>query len=276
MRVNEMESLIASVIDLATEQGARITQAVEQRADQILDTHLKTSIGDLVTDIDVSIQEHLATDLQALIPESSLLGEENLNEVGNGLVWIIDPVDGTTNMVHGLPHAAIAIALYESGEPIMGVVRNPFSGITFYGSAGDGAYERHGTDSRDDRQLHVSGIRTLEKSLVSFGLPYDRSKSELMFRTAAAVFAKTQDLRRSGSAALDLVSLSRGNLEAHIEALLRPWDAAASGLILEEAGGVVTDWDGHRIRWLDHKPGSAVLASNGHLHEALLKLVQSA
>ena len=183
------------------------------------------------------------------------------------MVWIIDPVDGTTNLVHGLPHVAISVGLYDSGSAVLGVVHNPVTDTSYLGAAGEGSYERIGSDPSGDRQLRVSDVATLDAALASFGLPYDRSLTEPLFRTLEAVFSRTQDLRRSGSAALDLAVLARGNLDIHVEATVRPWDCAAGGLILEEAGGVVTDWNGDGIRWLDHIPGSSLLASNGHLHE---------
>ena len=240
--------------------------------------------GDLVTVADVEAERALIRGLEALAPGSVALGEEGVFAdpsrldlmAGNAPVWIIDPVDGTTNLVHGLPHVAISVGLYDSGSAALGVVHNPVTDTSYFAAAGDGSYVRIGLDSSGDRRLQVSDIATLDGALASFGLPYDRSLTEPIFRTLAAVFSRSQDLRRSGSAALDLAILARGNLDVHVEATVRPWDCAAGGLILEEAGGVVTDWNGDGIRWLDHIPGCSLLASNGYLHEELLAVVQSA
>ncbi len=237
----------------------------------------KSSIGDLVTAVDVTVQEHLVRELGRLLPGSDSLGEESgLDDTRGHLLWIIDPVDGTTNLVHGLPHCGIAVGLYDSGEPVLGVVQNPFSRITYYAEAGRGSFERSCENPRSDRRLRVSDVRTLDSALSSFGLSYDRSHADSLFRVVAAVFERSQDLRRSGSAALDLVAVARGNLDLHIEPLSRPWDIAASSIILHEAGGVVTDWDGHEISWLERLGGSQVLASNRWLHEELIDVVQSA
>ncbi len=268
--------LLDAVSGLVREQGYVVARALEHRSPIALGSTRKSSIGDLVTKVDLAVQEALTLGLGRLVPEASFLGEEGLDEVRDGLVWIIDPVDGTTNLVHGLPHVAISVGLYDSGSATLGVVHNPVTDTSYFGAAGDGSYERVGLDSSTERRLHVSDVATLDGALASFGLSYDRSRAAPMFRAAAAVFARTQDLRRSGSAALDLAILARGNLDVHVEATVRPWDCAAGGLILEEAGGVVTDWSGSSIRWLDHIPGSSVLASNGYLHEELLAVVQSA
>lgn len=271
-----VRTLLDAVSRLVREQGFVVARAVEQRSTVPLGSTRKSSIGDLVTTIDRSVQEALILGLGRLVPEASFLAEEDLDEVRDGLVWIIDPVDGTTNLVHGIPHVAISVGLYDSGSAVLGVVHNPLTDASFLGVANEGSYERIGPDSSRDRQLHVSDVVTLDGALASFGLPYDRSLAEPIFRTLAAVFSRSQDLRRSGSAALDLAILARGNLDVHVEVTVRPWDCAAGGLILEEAGGVLTDWNGDRIRWLDRIPGSSLLASNGYLHEELLAAVQSA
>jgi myo-inositol-1(or 4)-monophosphatase len=271
-----IRALLDAVSGLVREQGFVVARALEQRSPIALGSTRKSSIGDLVTKVDLSVQEELTLGLGRLVPEASFLGEEGLNQVRDGLVWIIDPVDGTTNLVHGLPHVAISVGLYDSGSAALGVVHNPVTDTSYFAAAGYGSSERIGLDSSRERRLHVSDVATLDGALASFGLPYDRSLTEPIFRTLAAVFSRSQDLRRSGSAALDLAILARGNLDIHVEATVRPWDCAAGGLILEEAGGVVTDWNGDGIRWLDHIPGSSVLASNGYLHEELLAVVQSA
>jgi myo-inositol-1(or 4)-monophosphatase len=273
--VQPVRTLLDAVARLVREQGFVVARALEPRSPIALGSTRKSSFGDLVTAVDLSVQEELTLGLGRLVPEASFLGEEGLHEVRDGLVWIIDPVDGTTNLVHGLPHVAISVGLYDSGSAALGVVHNPVTDTSYVGVAGDGSYERTGPDSSRDRRLHVSDVVTLDEALASFGLPYDRSLTEPIFRILARVFSRSQDLRRSGSAALDLAILARGNLDIHVEATVRPWDCAAGGLILEEAGGVVTDWNGDGIRWLDHIPGSSVLASNGHLHEELLAAVQS-
>lgn len=270
-------TLLEQVIRIVQEQGPIVTKGSVGPRGSSMESTQKSSIGDLVTAVDVTVQEHLVRELGRLLPGSDSLGEESgLDDTRGHLLWIIDPVDGTTNLVHGLPHCGIAVGLYDSGEPVLGVVQNPFSRITYYAEAGRGSFERSCENPRSDRRLRVSDVRTLDSALSSFGLSYDRSHADSLFRVVAAVFERSQDLRRSGSAALDLVAVARGNLDLHIEPLSRPWDIAASSIILHEAGGVVTDWDGHEISWLERLGGSQVLASNRWLHEELIDVVQSA
>ena len=231
-------------------------------------THQKSSVGDLVTALDLEVQGRLEEFLVNLIPGSSFVGEGTRNNSEGGeALWVVDPIDGTTNIVHGLPYSAISVALLLDGKVTLGVVHNIFECSTSFAVLEGGAHEvsAEGTQTT----LQVSQVPSLSKALVSFGLPYDRSNAARVFRAAEKVFEVSQDLRRQGSAALDLVSVAAGRLDAHFELDLRMWDVAAAGLILTEAGGLLTDWESKPLQFGDPTARIPTIASNSLVHSEL-------
>ncbi|WP_142239691.1 inositol monophosphatase family protein [Mycobacterium sp. ST-F2] len=229
----------------------------------------KGSIGDLVTDLDESVELTLGRQLRPLVVGSDVLGEEHRGEgISHGHLWVIDPIDGTTNLVHGVNHSAVSVALVRDRVVWLGVVLNPFSGDLFYATRNNGAYRR--SFGQPDVPLSVSRIDSLKSSLLSFGLPYDRRRSHKIFDAARIMFSHCQDLRRSGSAALDLVSVAQGKFEGHFELDLRFWDVAAAGLILVESGGLISDWSGRELNWGNGDAKQDFVASNKLVHEQLL------
>jgi myo-inositol-1(or 4)-monophosphatase len=264
-----LESVIESVVSEAEILVAQIP-AIERYG-----YSAKSSIGDLTTDLDREIETSLSSKLLKLIPDSRVIGEEFGSHGIRSHEWIVDPVDGTTNVVHGMNHAAICVALTVGSRPQFGVVHNPFARRTYYAILGDGSYVRHHDSATIDRRLHVSGIDRLNNSLIGFGLPYDRSRAPQIFSAAAAAFAACQDLRRRGSASLDIVSIAEGTLDGHFELDLRVWDVAAAGLILKEAGGVITTWEGDELNWVSSDLKLDVVASNRAIHKELSDTVRS-
>lgn len=237
----------------------------------------KGSAGDLVTELDRKIERSLSEALRSVLPGSAVVGEEFGPRGTSTVEWIVDPIDGTTNLVHGVEHVAVCVALTVRARPVLAVVHNPFARSTFYATAGGGGFvRRHGLPERSDEQLVVSRVGRLRDSLVGFGLPYDRSRSERIFGAAAAVFRECQDLRRRGSASLDLISIAEGALDGHFELDLRMWDVVAAGLVLEEAGGVISSWDGEALSWTSSEDKLNVVASNRLVHDELLRVVRSA
>ena len=188
---------------------------------------------------------------------------------------MVDPMDGTTNIVHGVPHAAISVALHENQRPIMGVIYNPFTDVVYHATLGHGAWRRDLQTSDNDVRLAVSRTHSLSGALIAFGLPYDRKSAPLMFEVASTLFQQCQDLRRNGSASLDLVQVAEGIFDGYIELNLKSWDIAAGGLIIEESGGVITTWDGTPPYRSDRYTSTSVIASNGRLHADLLKIAQT-
>ena len=219
---------------------------------------------DLVTETDLAVEAFLKEKLAVLLPEASFMAEESSasDQQPGPLCWIIDPVDGTTNFVHRIPLVGTSVALWQEGRVVLGVVNVPMLDECFWAVRGQGAF-------CNDRPVAVSEAATLTDALVGTGLRYDEAARlrEVMERIAA-VLPVTQGLRRIGAASVDLAYLACGRLDAFYEAGLKPWDLAAGWLLVEEAGG--------RVSNLRNEPlcfGEALLASNGRLHDAMAALL---
>jgi myo-inositol-1(or 4)-monophosphatase len=236
----------------------------------------KTSIGDVITELDRQMELSLIRRLTNIVPGSRTIGEESGQHGSASINWVIDPIDGSTNVLHGMPHAAVSVALCEGATPRIGVVHNPFTKVTYYAVVGGGAfsYSRAApVGEREVKRIQVSPNTQLAQSLLGFGLPYDRSKAQRIFSVAEKVFSECQDLRRRGSAALDIISVAIGELDGYFELDLRIWDVVAAGLILEESGGLLTSWDGRELMWETPEKKLAVLATNGSIHQNLQRIV---
>lgn len=226
------------------------------------------SAVDLVTDYDVKIELFLKEKLAAAFPEYTLVGEETSERITHPDKAIyIDPIDGTTNFVHGIPFCAISIGIWEDGEPVAGVVYNPILDELFYAEKGKGA-------TCNSETLSVSETQTLEKSLIATGFPYTKIEQGEDFRWAMksieAVLPYTRDIRRLGSAALDLCYVARGTFEGYFEINLKPWDVAAGILMVIEAGGSVSRPDGG-VYTLDER---VIVASNGRIKDAIIEKIR--
>ncbi|MEU0369173.1 inositol monophosphatase family protein [Streptomyces sp. NPDC006283] len=270
-KASEFSSICGEVVTTVEHEASRVPDysADFKNPSQV---QTKTSIGDVITQLDRTIERELIQKLTAIIPGSRVIGEESGQHGEGFLNWIVDPIDGSTNVLHGMPHAAVSVALCEGSIPRVGVVHNPFTGMSYYAVAGEGAFShrRQAPPGREaDERIEVSPNRRLSHSLLGFGLPYDRSKAPRIFHVAERAFGQCQDLRRRGSAALDLVSVATGELDGYFELDLRVWDVAAAGLILQEAGGSISSWDGKSLRWESPEKKLDVLATNGAIHGAL-------
>lgn len=218
---------------------------------------------DFVTNVDLNIQAALRDQLAQLAPEAQFLGEEG-ERIALDLsrpLWILDPVDGTTNLIHRFCHSAISLALAEGGQITFGVVYNPYTGECFTAQRGAGAF-------CNGQPIHTSKVKRLADSLLSAGtVPGRRELADRAFRQMRALYDSCQDVRRTGCASLDLCWVACGRLEGYVELALQPWDYAAGLLLVEEAGGQITTLEGEPLPLLQ---GSGVLASNGTLHIRLL------
>ena len=195
---------------------------------------------DYVTNVDVAVQEFLRERLAVLAPDVQFMGEEQDNSAldWSRPCWILDPVDGTTNLIHNFRHSAISLALSEAGQIIFGVVYNPYSGECFTARWGQGAF-------CNGSPIRVSSADRLEDSLLSVGTgPGRRKLADTAFRQMRALYDRCQDVRRNGCASLDLCWVACGRLDGYVELSLQPWDYAAGRLLVEEAGGRVTAPDG--------------------------------
>ena len=222
---------------------------------------------DYVTNVDVAVQEFLRERLAALAPDVQFMAEEQDNSALDLTrpCWILDPVDGTTNLIHQFQHSAISLALAEGGQIVFGVVYNPYTEECFTARRGGGAL-------RNGVPIHVSDVSRLEDSLLSTGtVPGRRELADAAFRQMRALYDRCQDVRRTGCASLDLCWVACGRLDGYVELSLQPWDYAAGMRIAAEAGGKVTTPDGSP---LSLREGGPLLASNGRLHSALQAILK--
>jgi len=220
----------------------------------------------IVTEVDQAAQDLIEKEILQKYPNHGILAEEDLDLKGNsGFVWIVDPLDGTTNYAHGFPVFSVSIAVTFHAETVCGVVFNPISGEIFKGVRGGGS-------GLNASPLKVSGTDHLDQSLLGTGFPYDiRRTTETDLDHFRDLALRTQGTRRCGSAALDLSYVAAGRLDGFLELNLKPWDIAAGALILREAGGKTTDFSGRPLG-LD---GSQVLATNGFIHDQMLHILGS-
>lgn len=248
-----------------------VVQAAREAGSILLSTHdlrnavsEKEGVGNFVTTYDVKVQNFLRKKLLTAVPQAHFVGEEDTvhDDALHGLAFIVDPIDCTANFVRGWKHSAVSIALAQDGELILGVVYNPYRDEMFTAQKGRGAL-------LDGQPIHVSA-RTMDRGVFCFGTsPYDRALRARSFRIASRLMDRMQDLRRFGSAALDLTDIACGRAELGFECILQPWDYAAGALILQEAGGRISQLDGFPIT-LD-RPCS-ILSGNPLVHAAFLAL----
>ena len=217
---------------------------------------------DLVTEADEKAEQEIKDALQGAFPTYGILTEESGKLPGESdSRWIVDPLDGTTNYAHGLPIFAVSIALERAGEVVLGVVHDPMARETY-------AAERGGGATLDGQPIQVSDIDELIRALLATGFPYDRDDILGTLDLFGKFAVLTQSMRRLGSAALDVCYVAAGRLDGYYERGIHAWDIAAGSVILEEAGGKATDYQG---RDLD-LAGGEVVASNGLLHPSLVSV----
>ena len=249
-----------------------VIRLVEQAGAILLDRAAAQKItvkgrADYVTQVDFAVQEFLKTELAALTPSIPLMSEEQDNRTldFSQPLWILDPVDGTTNLIHGFPASAVSLGLLEQGNVTLGVVYNPFRQELFTAKAGQGAF-------CNGASIQVKPTADLAHSLLAIGTsPYDRELIPKNFALFAKLFSRCEDIRRTGSAALDLCDLACGRTDGYLERNLKPWDYAGASVILTEAGGMLTDFAGQPV---DFTQNSDCLASAPGLHPALLDLLR--
>ena len=258
----------------AVEDFERVAVAAASRAGDLLraryggrqQVSFKSAI-DLVTTVDREAEGLILETIRHAFPEHGVVAEESPATPGSGdYRWYVDPLDGTTNFAHGFPQFAVSIALEHRDQMIVGVVHDPLRGETFVAGRGGGA-------RLNGSPIGVSDVATLERSLVGSGFPYDvRERVDFYEAFWRLALTRTQGVRRVGSAALDLCWLACGRLDAFWEWKLHAWDVAAGSLIIEEAGGRVSDFAGSRPRLT----GGQIAASNGRVHDELLGMLAEA
>ena len=223
----------------------------------------KKGIVNLVTEVDLMAEKAILERIRRSFPDHQILSEEKGSMAGDaGYCWVVDPLDGTTNYAHRYPIFCVSIALEHDGKTILGIVYNPVSGETFTAERGKGAF-------LNGEKIQVSSADSLIESLLCTGFSYERDKVRSNLELFNKACMTAQAVRRDGSAALDLCFVACGRFDGFWELTLHPWDIAAGKLIIEEAGGCVTDIRGGPCT--NYEP--AIIASNGRIHSAIVDLV---
>lgn len=231
---------------------------------KVQNLEFKSTAFDVVTAADKESQARIIEIIRANFPLHQILAEEStqVSTTASDYKWIIDPLDGTTNFAHSMPIFSVSIAVEERGKVIMGAVYSPIARELFYAERGEGAW-------LNDKPMRVSETSELSKALLVTGFPYERSQIDYLLKYVREVLNQAHGLLRLGSAALDLCYVACGRLEGFWEFFLNPWDTAAGYLIVEEAGGKVTDFCGN-----PYSPtGKQILATNGKIHNAMLAIL---
>ncbi|MEA2024297.1 MAG: inositol monophosphatase family protein [Actinomycetota bacterium] len=221
---------------------------------------------DPVTEIDHASESAVLSIISEHRPGDAILAEERGGTIPDGRIWIVDPLDGTVNFVHGIPQVAVSVGLWEDERPLAGVIYDPLRDECFSAAPGRGAH-------LNGRRLHASETDTLERSVMATGFPYDHGDyADEYAAVLEAVLGSVNGIRRFGSAALDLAWVAAGRYEGYWELGVYPWDQAAGIVIVREAGGRVTDLNGD-----DSVPATRmVLSSNGLVHDALREIIEPA
>ncbi|MFH1230450.1 MAG: inositol monophosphatase family protein [Planctomycetota bacterium] len=239
----------------------------------------KSTTLDLVTKADCLSEKLIINGISKKFPHHRILSEEEYSSkiqhnptavygdmISDSLLWVIDPLDGTTNYSHQFPFYCVSIALVKNDKILLGVVYNPNLDELFYASIGKGAY-------LNNKRLKVSNVKSLSKSLLATGFPYIiRESPGDNFRNFHDFCLNAQAIRRAGAAALDLAYLAAGRFDGFWERELKPWDTAAGVIILTEAGGKATDFKNNEYNLFSHRE---ILASNKHIHQQMLNLLNN-
>lgn len=256
-------ALVATAIDAVLAAGAL------HRAHYGRSVHVaRKGVIDLVTEVDLAAERCVRGLIERRFPGHAILAEESddpaRRAIPAGFRWVLDPLDGTTNFAHGLPLFCVSLGLEYDGEAVFAAIYDAIRQELFTAERGQGAY-------LNGQRLRVSGTDTLIEALLCTGFPYDVHKRvEGLMQLFTAFLGKARAVRRLGSAALDLCYLAAGRLDGFWEASLQPWDTCAGALIVGEAGGRVTQYDGRPFQSL----ADSLVATNTHLHDQLLEVIR--
>jgi len=221
--------------------------------------------NDFVTQVDRNAEAEIVKIIQKAYPQHAILGEEGGQVGKNEVLWIIDPLDGTTNFLHGLPHFAVSIGISVKGRLEHGVIYAPCTQDLYIASRGAGA-------TLNNRKIRVSGAKDMDQALVGTGVPLREENLDAYIPMLRSVVANTAGVRRAGAASLDLAYVAAGRLDAFWELNLKPWDVAAGIVLVHEAGGMVSEIYGQPDPFVTGN----VLAATPKLHPALDELLRSA
>jgi myo-inositol-1(or 4)-monophosphatase len=260
-----MQPMLNIAVRAARSAGDLIARRMERLDSIAVETKQR---NDYVTEVDREAEGRIIQTLQRSYPDHGILAEESgrqEGQQGNDYVWIIDPLDGTTNFLHGFPHFAVSIALANRGRLEQAVIYDPIRQDLFTASRGDGA-------ALNDRRIRVSSRKGLEGALLGTGFPYrDDQPGDAYMAILREFMKQSAGIRRPGSAALDLAWLAAGRIDGFWEAGLQPWDIAAGALLVREAGGIVGDlWGGD-----DYMTSGNVLGANPKVFHAMKQVIDA-
>ena len=257
MNAAELDRLLSVALDAARVGGAIVAEEFGAPREV-----REKAPGDWVSAADLRSEAAVREVLATSTPDIPVLGEEGGGDRG-AFGWFVDPLDGTANFLHGLEAVGVSIGLIENGVPVVGVVAAPLLGRTYSARLGGGAF-------RDGAPIRVSE-RAPAQAICATGFPFRRKDLiDRYLAVFAAAMHSLEDLRRIGGASLDLSWTAQGVFDGYFELALGPWDVAAGGLVVREAGGVVTDWAGDDQRWLY---SGDIVAASPAVHEFLLELI---
>jgi len=224
---------------------------------------------DYASEVDADAEKVIVKELRRAYPEYGVIGEEGGTQGANRHMWVIDPLDGTSNYLRGFPHYCVSIALVENGEPTDAVIFDPLRNELFTASRGAGAV-------LNDRRIRVADRKDLEGSMIHTGFaPRERNRASAQLKTVDTLLVQAEDVRRTGSAALDLAYVACGRADAYFEAGVKSWDIAAGILLVREAGGKVCDYKGAPLARMDNRGPEMhqVVAGNIKVAESLQKVI---
>jgi myo-inositol-1(or 4)-monophosphatase len=256
------EQLVETAVECVREAGVVLLEY--HRKLETLQIEAKGSF-DYVTEADFAAQKAIVNLIRSRHPDHDILAEEDKRSPGQNLhLWLVDPLDGTTNFIHGFPVFAVSVALEYKGSVVLGAVYDPCRQDLFFAQEGQGA-------SLNGRSIKVSSRRTQNEALVATAFPWrERALLSRYLEAFTRIFTKVSDIRRGGSAALDLAYVACGRCEGFWEVGLSPWDIAAGHLLVKEAGGHITDFSGRE----NHIWVGDVIAGNPSVHAFLLGIIR--
>ncbi|MGW2303811.1 inositol monophosphatase family protein [Streptomyces sp. NPDC001809] len=263
------DPLLTELLDLALGAARRAGALLRDgRPDDLAVAKTKTSPIDVVTEMDIAAEKLITGFLAEHRPQDGFLGEEGASSPGtSGVRWVIDPLDGTVNYLYGLPTWAVSIAAERDGETVVGVVAAPMRGETYRAVLGGGAYAEGGPGT-EPRRLAVRPAPALAQALLGTGFGYIQARRAHQAEVARLVIPRVRDIRRGGSAAIDLCDVAAGRLDAYYERGLNPWDLAAGALIAREAGALTGGRPG------EPESGELTLAAPPGLFEPVQDLLE--
>ncbi len=258
-----MHPMLNIGIRAARAAGDVIVRSMEQVSDiQITEKGL----NDFVTEVDRKAESVIIDAIMKVYPQHSILAEESGLIGEHEYQWIVDPLDGTTNYLHGFPQFAVSIALKHGDTMEQAIIYDPLRQELFTATRGNGAY-------MNNRRIRISKRKNLSGALLGTGFPFGNSfELEVFINTFRALFPITAGIRRAGAASLDLAYVASGRLDGFWEFGLKPWDMAAGALLIQEAGGIVTSVNNDNT----YMKAGNILAANGKLHEEMAKLLAAA